>query len=165
MEILRAILYMAALGIASHIVGQALPRSWFHYDRFPYRGYAWERGGAVYERLHIRSWKKRLPDMSRIMRYMVPKRVEQQMGAAEMDILIRETCVAEIVHVVLCLLSPTIYHFCRNLVGVLFSAIFAFGNLPFILIQRYNRPKLVHLMKRLEKREGRGEHAHTDPVG
>lgn len=53
MEILRAILYMAALGIASHIVGQALPRSWFHYDRFPYRGYAWEHGGAVYERLGI----------------------------------------------------------------------------------------------------------------
>lgn len=60
--------------------------------------------------------------MSRIMRYMVPKRVEQQMGAAEMDILIRETCVAEIVHVALCLLSPTIYHFClQALSGVLFQ--------------------------------------------
>jgi len=27
------------------------------------------------------------------------------------------------------------------------------GNLPFILIQRYNRPRLMHLLKRMDREE------------
>ena len=39
------------------------------------------------------------------------------------------------------------------------------ANLPFILIQRYNRPRLVRLAALLQKREQRKgvSHAHTDP--
>ena len=32
-------------------------------------------------------------------------------------------------------------------------ALYALGNLPFIMIQRYNRPRLVMLMERQEKLE------------
>ena len=35
MAIVHAVLYTASLGIVSHYVGQALPRRWFHPDRFP----------------------------------------------------------------------------------------------------------------------------------
>ena len=73
MKFLYALLYIAALGILSHFVGQALPRAWFSAERFPYRAAEWENGGKVYEKLGIKRWKDFLPDMSRIMPDMVKK--------------------------------------------------------------------------------------------
>ena len=48
--------------------------------------------------------------------------------------------------------------------GVLVWAVwFLLGNLPFILIQRYNRPRLLRLRSLLQRREQRkGRHEHTD---
>ena len=40
---------------------------------------------------------------------------------------------------------------------------FLLGNLPFILIQRYNRPRLIRLRALLQRREQRkGNHEHPD---
>ena len=38
--------------------------------------------------------------------------------------------------------------------GRVFMLIYALCNLPFVIIQRYNRPMLVRILKRMEKREG-----------
>lgn len=57
MKFLYALLYIAALGILSHFIGQALPRSWFSAERFPYCAAEWENGGKVYEKLGIKHWK------------------------------------------------------------------------------------------------------------
>ena len=35
------------------------------------------------------------------------------------------------------------------------SVLYALGNLPYIIIQRYNRPKFVRLLKRLQAKEAR----------
>ena len=76
----RAALYAAALGILAHPVGQALPRRWFDPHRAPYRCRDWEKGGRVYNKLHIRRWKDRLPDMSRLMPDMVKKKLAKGFG-------------------------------------------------------------------------------------
>ena len=165
MPLLYSILYLAALGIASHFIGEALPAKIFHHDRFPYRAYRWEREGKIYDRLHVRAWKDRLPDMSRIMKDMVPKRVGVAPTSPGVWTLVRETCRAELVHWALCALAPVIYLFWNNWIGVLLSAIVILCNLPFILIQRYNRPALAALARRLEKREERRLHANIDSVG
>lgn len=39
-QLMTAIKYIALIGILSHVIGEALPRRWFHWDRFPYRAYA-----------------------------------------------------------------------------------------------------------------------------
>ena len=54
MELLKCILYVAAIGILANVIGKALPRRWFHPDRFPYRSFAWERDGRIYEKIGIR---------------------------------------------------------------------------------------------------------------
>lgn len=158
MEFLHGVLYIAALGVASHIVGQLLPRRLILWRHFPFSSFRWENRGRIYERLHIREWKNVLPDMSRIMPDMVPKRLPANAGSQEVEVLIRETCVAELIHVVLILVSPTIIHFCRRWYGVLLCVIFALGNVPFILIQRYNRPKLAAVYGRMKRREELKDH-------
>ena len=165
MAFLKSALYVAVLGVLAHFIGEAIPRKWFRHDRFPYRAWRWERNGACYDKLRIRAWKDRLPDMSRIMKDMVPKRVGICPKSTDVWSLVQETCRAEIVHFALCLSAPVIWLFWGNWIGVLLTCLVIFCNLPFILIQRYNRPTLVSLATRLEAREERKRNARTDSVG
>ncbi len=152
MSLLYAALYVAALGILSHFVGQALPRAHFDPQKFPYRSADWENGGKVYEKLGIKHWKDRLPDMSKIMPDMVKKKMSA-VKSQGMDVLIAETCVAECVHWALMLLSLGIFFFWRGAWAVVFWLVYnLLGNLPFIIIQRYNRPRLVMLEQRRKRR-------------
>ena len=162
---LFSVLYVILCGILAHVIGEAIPRSWFHADRFPYAPWKWERNGAIYDRLHIRAWKDKMPDMSRVFTKMVPKRLERFPTAEGVRRLIAETCVAEATHGVLCLVAPVIWVFWRNWLGVVLSGVVIFCNLPFILIQRYNRPSLEALCARLTAREERKRNEGTDSVG
>lgn len=165
MAFVYSVLYVAVLGIAAHFIGEALPDRCLRFDRFPCRLYAWEKNGKIYNKLRIRSWKSHMPDMSRIMKDMVPKKVGKSPTAAHMWVLVRETCRAELTHIGLCVLSLGIYFFWWNWIGVLLSAITVLCNIPFILIQRYNRPAFVSLAKRLEVREEKKRNANTHSVG
>ena len=164
MPFLWSVIYAALLGIASHLIGESLPREWFHADRFPFCACRWEREGKIYDRLHIRAWKDYLPDMSRVMPDMVPKRVGIGAHSDDVERLVQETCVAESVHVALCLLSPVIYLFWQNKIGVLLWILYAICNVPFIWIQRYNRPQLMRLAYRLRAREEKKQRACIDSV-
>ncbi len=154
MKIRRSVGYAILLAILSHIVGQCLPRRWFHPERFPYEAWAWEQGGNIYKRIHVQQWKDLVPDMSKILPDMLPKRVNLGATAEDVTLLIQETCVAEAIHWGLIFLSPGIYFLCPNGWGVammLFDIILL--NLPYIVIQRYNRPKLLRLAEKLRRKE------------
>ena len=150
-----SIAYVAVIGILAHYIGESLPRSLFCEYRFPYRTYKWEKGGKAYNRLHIKKWKNRLPDMSRVMRDMLPKKVTFDATSDNIDALIKETCVAECVHYWLCVFSVGIYLIWKNYVGVILAFVFIACNIPFMMIQRYNRPHLIKLRQKLLKREER----------
>ena len=153
----HAVIYTASLGVVSHYVGQALPRRWFHPDRFPFKSFRWEQEGNVYRRLGVQHWKDLVPDISKVMPDMIPKRVSLRGTAEEAMTLVQETCVAEAVHGVLMVLSVGNYLLCQNLLGLavtLFDAIFL--NLPYWIIQRYNRPKLLRLAEKLHRKENHG---------
>lgn len=153
----HAVIYTASLGVVSHYVGQALPRRWFHPERFPFRSFRWEREGNIYRHLGVQHWKDLVPDMSKVMPDMIPKRVSLRGTAEEAMTLVQETCVAEAVHGVLMVLSVGNYILCQNLAGLaltLFDAILL--NLPYWIIQRYNRPKLLRLAEKLYRKENHG---------
>jgi len=161
---LFSVLYVLFCGLMAHVIGEAVPRSWFHADRMPYAPWRWERNGTIYDKIGIRAWKDKLPDMSRVVKKMVPKRFDQFPTAEDVRKLIAETCVAEATHIALCLVAPVIWLFWRNYVGVILTVVVVIGNLPFILIQRYNRPSLVALHARLTAREERKRNASADLV-
>lgn len=162
MPFLMSVLYVLFCGVMAHVIGEALPRSWFCPDRAPFITWRWEQDGKIYERIGVRAWKDKLPDMSRVVSRMVPKRFDEFPTAERVQSVIRETCVAEATHVALCLVAPVIWVFWKNYVGVILSAIVVMGNLPFIIIQRYNRPSLKALYVRLTAREERKRNASAD---
>ena len=168
MAFLKSLIYCTVLGIAAYFLGESLPRRWFRADRFPFRPWKWEKEGTVYRRIHVQHWKDHVPDMSRIMKNMVPKRLGVCPTSRQVHILVQETCVAETVHLVLCLFAPPIWFFWHNFIGTALMIAYIGGNLCFVIIQRYNRPALISLAQRLEHREERKKNenaAHSDPVG
>lgn len=144
--------YIVVWGILSHVLGEALPRRWFHWDRFPYRAFSWEEEGRFYERLGIRKWKGLLPDKSKHTKKTFTKTMVGHTDPAQLTRFLQETCVAELVHWCLMLLAVYMYFHVPTVFGAIVSALYGLSNVPFIMIQRYNRPRLRRLLSRSRAR-------------
>lgn len=152
MRLLYCILYVAGIGIASHYLGNALPRAWFAPERFPYKPWKWEKDGQIYKAIGIQTWKDKVPDMSKLCPDMVRKEVAGRPTAESTWRLIQESCVAEFVHFALMIASLFVLRIWPGPWGWVAYALCILGNFPFMLIQRYNRPRLVRLYKKLAKK-------------
>lgn len=154
-ETLRFVIPVGVIGILAHVIGEALPRRWFDASRFPYRAYAFERNGRFYEALGIRKWKNVLPDKSRIAPGTYRKAIRgsaQQHSAAHMERLLQETCVAECVHWALLVISPILLFTMESPAAYIMTPLYGLSNLPYIMIQRYNRPRLAVLSARMQRK-------------
>ena len=153
-----SIAYLAAVSALSNLASLFSRRN-FHPDKFPFRPYAFERQGRFYEKLGVRRWKDRLPDMSKLLRSL-PRKALTSRSSERIRRLVQETCLAEAVHLALMVLAAPVLVIWPGWRGAALAAAYVLGNVPFILIQRYNRPRLQHLARTLERREEKSlEHA------
>jgi len=150
-----AVLYVAVIGLLSNVAALFIKRDKLKEDRFPFKPYGWERNGRIYDRLAIRKWKNRVPDVSRVFKPLMPKRVTAGTTSQDLKALVKECCVAELIHVMLIILSIVVVFICPGLEGLILWFLCLLINLPFVLIQRYNRPQLKSTIRRLEAREER----------
>lgn len=146
-------LICAFIGPLSFLLGQLLPRRSFNYKAFPYAPFKWEDNGRVYTKLKIQFWKDKVPDMSQYIKGTFRKRLGEFRSGDYLEELVLEMCVAEFVHFLLILASPVFLLFMEGVWGAIAMTAYALGNLPFIIIQRYNRPRLVMLMERQRRRK------------
>ncbi len=150
--------YLILTGVIAFFAGRLLPKRWFRPDLFPYRSYGFERDGRIYEKLGIRKWQNKVPDMSRVLPKWMPAKNLSGNYRERMPRMLQETCVAELIHSLLCVTGLYCLKLYPGIGGILIYVLYAvFFNLPFILIQRYNRPRLLKLTKRLQqesRREG-----------
>ena len=152
MAFLKCILYLAFTGILSFLLGRLLPASWFREDSIFFRCFDWERGGAVYKAFSIRMWQNRVPDMSRLFpRLMQEKKISRNFRE-DLPIMIKETCIAEFIHMLLCVAGLGCLGIWPGFGGFCVSFLYILGNIPFIMIQRYNRPRLMGLQEKLSCR-------------
>ena len=129
-------------------------------DKGLFRCYAFEKNGALYEKLNIRKWQAKVPDMSRILPFLMPPKNLSGDYAQRLPVMIRETCVAEITHITVSILGLPCLRIWPGMGGVTVTAIFILLlNVPYILIQRYNRPRLIRLYRKLQAREEKKEGA------
>ena len=147
---LRMASIVGIIGIAAFFIGESLPRSIYDYRRFPFKCYAWERDGLIYEKLGVRWLKTHSIDMSSIMPKAFPKQHTMSRDRAHLSRLVQEMCNAELVHWILALLSPVFSLLIEGWYGVAISIGYALSNLGDIMIQRYNRPRIIMILKRIE---------------
>ena len=155
-ECILCFAYAAALGVLSFFLGRLLPKRWLHPDKFPFRTYAWE--DRLWKALQIRKWQAKVPDMSRLFKKLMPAKALTQKTAQDLPLMIQETCVAELTHGLLCLAGLFLLKIWPGTGGVFLTVIYiVFGNLPFLLIQRYNRPRLQKLLAAQQRRSRRNQ--------
>jgi len=169
----NAILYLACLSIFGFLFGRILPKPWFRWDAFPYRAFAFERDGKIYDKVKIRLWQNKVPDMSRILPGTMPKKeLPKNPMPSHIEDMLRENCVAEFTHGLLGLCGMYAMKLWPGSGGLILSMLYlVVGNVPFIIIQRYNRPRLKRLYIRLTNRGcpttnqcEEYPYARTDPV-
>ena len=121
---LMCLLYIAALGVLSFVVGRLIPKHWFHADRFPWVCHPAEQ--KLWKRLHVRKWQAKIPDMSRI----------------------------KWTHILLSIAGLGLLKIWSGVGGVCITIIYiVLGNLPFIVVQRYNRPRLQKLFAMQQRKK------------
>lgn len=111
-----------------------------------------------------------MPDMSKILpRAMPSKKLDEHMTADTALLMIRETCIAEFIHKILAVLGIGCLFIWDSKWSLFLYVIYVvIGNLPFIVIQRYIRPKLLRIRNRLQRQElpttpfGDMIYAHSD---
>ena len=126
-----------------------LPRCWINPDSSYYKSRRWEQDGAVYQKyLNIRRWKDKLPAVNSLNHFS-----KKSLKGASPEYLrqfIVETCRGESHHVRS--IIETLLFIIWNpplLFGVIFI-LSCMGHIPFIIIPRYNRPRLRKMLARLE---------------
>ena len=152
---LRCALHVGVAGVVMRYLGNLYDREWFSCDKFPFRPFSWEKQGKLYRRLRVKKWKDRVPDASKRHKDMYEKKVSTRPDKENLRRLIQETCVAEIVHYQLILLSLPVLRIWPGWGGIICFGLCVVGNLVFAIIQRYNRPRLVRALERLQRMDSR----------
>jgi len=117
--------------------------------------YAWENDGKTYEWIGVRSWKDKLPEAGAFYPEGFSKRRLQGRDAAYLEQFVLETSRAECSHWLTWGLSLTFFAWNPWPIGVVMIIYGAIVNIPFILIQRYNRCRLTRTLRILDRQRRR----------
>jgi glycosyl-4,4'-diaponeurosporenoate acyltransferase len=141
--------FHAGTGYAAHRLGdRRLAR-----DGRLLRARRFEDDGRLYRRtLRIHRWKDRLPEAGALFDGGISKRELPARDVAGLRVFVRETRRAELTHWWAMACSPLFLIWNPPLAAALLVAYGVLVNLPFILIQRYNRFRTQALLARLERR-------------
>lgn len=138
--------YGCFIGLSGFFVGRILPKKWFNPNAFPYRPFKLEKSGKIYEKINIHKWQSHVPDMSRVFTRLMPAKNLSGNYKERLPVMIRETCIAETVHTFVMFFGLHFLEIWPGIGGILCELTFCFVfNIPFILIQRYNRPRLLRI--------------------
>tara|TARA_B100002019_G_C21220936_1_gene574709 strand:+ start:898 stop:1437 length:540 start_codon:yes stop_codon:yes gene_type:complete len=101
----------------------------------------------------VNKWKKFSPDGGAYFKKGFSKRYLKEKNLYYYEKFLIETRRAELTHYLAMVLSPIFFIFNPNWIGwnmVAFAIIF---NLPFILIQKYNQPRIINLIIKTRSRQ------------
>ena len=139
--------------VGSGYVTNRVPLRLFERDGPLTRTRSWERGGEVYVRLlRVHRWKDALPEAGAMFAGGFAKRGLLTRSARHLERFIAETRRAELTHWLPVALSLSFFAWNPPHVAVWMPIIGFLGNLPFIVVQRYVRPRLERLRAHSSRR-------------
>ncbi len=151
---LRFASIVITMGVAAFFIGESLPREKFNPEKFPFACWKWEKEGKIYDYLGLRYWKTHVPDMSKYIPRTFSKQGNFSRDPKHLRKLVLETCSAEAVHWALIAMS-FVFPIFMDEAGILSMILYIIGNLASVVIQRYNRPRIMKIVHILETRKPR----------
>ena len=117
------------------------------YSRF-FRIKKYERGGKIYTRIFkIKRWKNIIPDGAKMFRGGFPKKNLESCTQDYLYTFARETCRGELTHYLHMVPMPIFFLWNVWWGGVIMVIYLLIANIPCILLQRYNRARLLRVIK------------------
>lgn len=153
--VLFDLLIYALLQVSRMCLDMILPQQWFDPNKPYYHSWSWEQNGAFYQRhFHIRTWKDKLPSVNSLDHFS--KKNLGQLSPNYLRQFIFQTCRGESHHVRSILTTAVFLMWNPTGLFLLIFLLSTLGNLPFIFIQRYNRPRLRAILTQIEGQPGEG---------
>jgi len=150
-NIIFCLLYLILTGLVFFGVGRLIPYSWFNENKFPFSCCPVEKGGNIYLKLGIKKWQNKVPDMSKIFSNIMETKSLSNKTLVQIPVMIKETCVSEFTHCILCITGLGCMIIYKGIGGLIISLLNICGNSLFIMIQRYNRPRLIKYLSYIER--------------
>ena len=143
------------ISLSASFLSIYLPDKVLNPNSFLFRSRKFEKGGQIYEDIfRVRKWKQWLPDGGALWgkRGYKKKRLEDY-TEENLGRFLVESCRAELTHWII-ILAVGVFGFfipASSLWGMLLYALLA--NLPCIIVQRYNRPRVQELLSKIKDRQ------------
>lgn len=129
-------------------ISTKLPERYYNYRAWLYKERKWERNGEFYQQvLKVKRWKGHMPEIADFIKSAFPKNSIKEFTNEYIEKYLLESCRAEFAH--WCIIASSImFLFCEGTAAFIFILLIAIIlNAPFIIIQRYNRPRIIRIMK------------------
>lgn len=132
----------------------SLTEGYFQKQSFIYPARKWENDGQFWQtHFDIKKWAKVIPDGTRILKSGFYKKQLQQKGTNYLELFILETKRAELTHWLSILPSGLFFLWNPVWIGWIMVVYAFLFNVPIILVQRYNRPRLERVLNRKNARQ------------
>lgn len=124
----------------------------FCYKSFPFKPFKWEKKGNIYDQFFkVHFWKKYLPDGGAFVKGELKLRHLDFSSEQNMVEFLTASCRAETSHW-LSIFPFWMFGFFIPPIGVWYMFIYALiANMPCIIVQRYNRPRITKLIKNINE--------------
>lgn len=143
--------YVCFLGLVAGFFFAVIPKKVFYRLSPLFKERRYEKGGIFYNKyFKINQWKDKLPQFSELTRFGFKKASLNNISDEYLEIFKTETMRAELTHFVLIILSPLYVFVKPDILHILTLTGCILGNIPFIMIQRYNRIRIIKLQSRLK---------------
>jgi len=130
-----------------------IPDKWLSPERYLFRTHNWEKDGRLYRILRVHRWKRLLPDGGAVLKSGYRKKKITDYSMENMSKFAIESCRAELTHL-LAILPFWVFGFIGPPSIILYMLIYALiVNLPCMIAQRYNRPRVMALIKQMKMRK------------
>ena len=141
----------AIWGFSVGLFTHRLPIGRLDHDTWLFRLRPAERDGTLYERLRVKRWKDRLPEAGSFFAGGFSKRRVVTRDPAYLERFVIETRRAELTHWLVMAIAPVFVVWNPWwMVAIMFAYAFA-ANVPCLLVQRYNRGRLLRVLARQKR--------------
>ena len=152
-NVLAIILVWAVIQAIIPLLCLRISDKWLSTSSVLFRTYEWERGGEFYNQVFkIRKWKHLLPDGGAVVKNGFKKKNIDATSKETLRKFNVESCRAELVHWLLILPFWVIGFIGPPFVIPIMLLYALVANVPCIIAQRYNRPRVSKLLAKMEAR-------------
>lgn len=151
-KFLSSAFYVIIIGLVTGFIFALIPGKFFLKLRRYYNLMAFEQDGRFYSKyFKVHIWKDKLPQFSELTKFGFSKASLNNVSEEYLEQFYIETMRAELSHWFLILISPIYIIFSEKILLTFTILGNIFGNLPFIIIQRYNRGRILKLLRHFKK--------------